>query len=1358
MVRCQSCGLRLKETAPTCPVHGEVKLERAAPAKLQRVAAGGARACSVDSEPPEAPPPALPGYELKRVLGRGGFGVVYQGVDAKDGATVAVKVSLPDQPGAVRRLAHEGELLVAIGPPFVPAVRAQGKVGTQHYVVMDFVRAPTLADRLIEQAGPLPLPIFASYAQAMLDAVDAVHARGFVHADLKPENIFIDQRPQVWLIDFGSARGGRSDPAFTRTEELAVGTAEYMAPEQCEGRPDIDRRVDVYSLGVLFYEMLSGAPPFWGNATEVREAHCSRRPPRFPAAREIPTPLEDVVLRCLSKDPERRFGTVKELRDAVAHALGAAAPDSEPLTRRRRSDPPVSGVVSTESAARAAVAPREQRSVGLLFFESASGLGAVRQILSQRSGQIARAQGSQYVAAFGHEVADNPARTALLVAQSLLNEKLAARVRVAVATISVQRRPNGEQRFFSPLFTRKEEFPQASDPAGITLTQSAVDVLTHLPVAPVSGREGLYVPDFTQARDATSIAHTGSEDTLVGRDDALSSLTESARRVVENGLPTLVSVIGDPGYGKSLLAARLAHRLGEALPSARVVTLTGTGSIGGAAYPILRDVLRSMLALPDEPPPDHGRALLSEALGTLGAQLWAAGALVLGWLSADHPEVRVLSAAPGALRSAAARLGGQALRRAALSSPLLLVIDDAHLLEEAALDAVEYAALKEGGALIWAAVFAPSSFTQARSNWGRRAAHAEQLELPALDAEAAAELARRLLRPVEHVPRPALLRIVERTQRVPRLMVELVSGLKRAGLVRRNERGRGYSLATTELEKMPDLPVVEWAASREVEALPVQLAGHARLASVLGERFTIDEVEGLLRRLERDGAFEQAQLDAAVGVRRLIDRGILVRRGAGKIDFRHGLLRETIYRSVPDALRTRIHAAALEMFQDKTQLQDEERLPRLALHAARSGLREQAAGTYLLLAERAQQQHAYLEAELMYTSALESMEASNSSVLPATQGRGLMRFRLGRCEDAVKDLDGAVELAERRVMPERVLELLLDKATILDWMGDYAQSAETARQAETIEVGSLSELLRARLTAALGRALSRAGEKEASIEKNLAAAALAEPLGDAAYETLVIALLLAGADFASNGRFEEAERVLARVIAEAQARGDLLHVAAATNNRSFIWFGLGDTENVIKDLKRVREVVRELGFAPMEFHAEGNLGEVYYIMGDMMAAEVHARAAVEVSERLSRDGWWLSHGELLLARIALYANDVAAVRDLVQRVQARLARAEKEGLKEAELPPTDRLLLSMLELALEHADDERWEALAEQCRSGSCFSEQSEVLETWGRLARRQGRLGRARTALEEALQVANVAAGLAKGRVERELQAIDTA
>ncbi|HEY7376504.1 MAG TPA: serine/threonine-protein kinase, partial [Polyangia bacterium] len=277
MIRCPTCGRRIA-AARVCPLHA---LAPPAPAPLPDAAAIGV-----------VPRPELAGFRVREPLGRGGFGVVFLADRVASGDAVAIKVARADNAAASEAVLREADALSAIGPPHVPAVYAHGRLPDgAAYVVMELVRAPVLADRLAELPGPMEIDEVERHALALLNAVEAAHEHNLVHCDLKPENVFVDPAFGAKLFDFGLVRtaGARLE---TTAEEMAAGTPEYMSPEQCDGRADVDARSDIYALGAIAYELLAGAPPFWGNPAEVRQSHRSRRPPGLSRARRVAPALE----------------------------------------------------------------------------------------------------------------------------------------------------------------------------------------------------------------------------------------------------------------------------------------------------------------------------------------------------------------------------------------------------------------------------------------------------------------------------------------------------------------------------------------------------------------------------------------------------------------------------------------------------------------------------------------------------------------------------------------------------------------------------------------------------------------------------------------------------------------------------------------------------------------------------------------------------------------------------------------------------------------------------------------------------------------------------------------------------------
>jgi tetratricopeptide (TPR) repeat protein len=1347
MIRCPSCGKRLRDGAPSCAAHGV---------------------------PPPAPPPAeapvpfvvpdpdLPAYRVNRLLGQGGFGAVFAAERLSDAQTMAIKVARADNAAAGECLAREAAALASIGSPHVPALYETGKLADGSvYAVMEFVRAPILADRLAAQGGPMPVEEFGRHALAILAILEAAHGKGLVHCDLKPENIFIDDAFGAKLFDFGLVRRAGDQPSESTREEAPAGTPEYMSPEQCEGRVDLDARSDLYALGVIFYEMLAGGPPFWGKPAEVQQNHRSRRPPALGRRTPMAVALEEAVMRCLAKDPERRFASALELRKALQAGLVAERARGEAVAAAPPSDEatPEPGAAAAgarpAAAAKPAAPARERRTVALLFFESKADVASIREAMTSVGAQLAHTAGAQYVLAFGHELGDNPTRAAANAAEMVVARGLTKRALVDLASVSIQARPDGSRRYQSPLFAKKEQYPGDADPLGVLLSPAALEVLPDVPTDPVPARPGvMLLKKATQAAEKTTTRMGVAA--LVGREEVLRVLLDAARAATGHAVPTITTLIGEAGYGKTHLAQMLVQHL-EALPRIQTLFVRAKEVLGGAGEQTTREIYARTLSLPDQAPPDLGRALLSERLGAdVAREVWAGVAVTMGWAPPEHPELRALAAAPGALRSAAARAAGEALRQMSRKRPLAVVVEDAHFVDETALDALEYATLKEADCPIWICVVGRPAFGRGRTAWASRAARKHEVTLAALEPAAAAELARRLLAPAENVPASALARLAERTQGIPMLLVELVRGLKRDGLVRKSEKGNTWSLATDELERLPDLPLVQWLSSRETESLPADLLAHARLASMLGVEFSADELEGVLQELERLGASAETQLDASIGLRRLSESGILIRHRGGRVGFRHALLRDTVYQSVPAAQRASIHRAAFDYYRRQDRLPEAQRLPQMAFHASRSGLAEESGKLYLELASRTLARHAYLDAELLFRNAIENLPKHDDlGHITASQGRGLMRFRLGRHEDALKDFNVALERARAAAAVRAQIDILLDEGIVLDWAMDWPQSAAVSEEARLLAQGELcTPLVEARVGMGRGRTLMRQDKLPEAVLTMEHAIEVAGRLGEEGYEPYTQGLSMMAWALACMTRYEDSERAFARCVATFEEHGDMIGLAGALQNRCTLSFLTNSIDRVLADYRRIIQIAREYGFPIAECLATKDLGEIYFLLGRPKEAEPYAQRGIEMyMQTLGETASRVFNAQMLLARIKWYEGDVQAAADVARGILEGQAAARASGKNDSLLTPGELVLIEMVDLALRRADDTEFDALVGKARELTLQAmDMVEIMEFKALAALRAGRRADGVRLLEAALAEADRSARLVSDRIRRQL------
>ncbi len=256
-------------------------------------------------------------YRLERELGQGGMATVYLAEDLKHHRQVAVKVLRPELAATLgpERFAREIEVAARLQHPHILGVLDSGDADGFFYYVMPYVEGETLRDRLA-RAGELPVPEAVRLLSEIAEALAVAHKAGVVHRDIKPENILLSGRHAL-VMDFGVAKAvsEASGRQQLTTAGVALGTPAYMAPEQASAEPHLDQRVDLYAVGAMAYEMLTGRPPFTGSSTaQVLAKHITEAPEPVTRHRQsIPPALEAVVMKCLAKRPADRWQSAEEL-------------------------------------------------------------------------------------------------------------------------------------------------------------------------------------------------------------------------------------------------------------------------------------------------------------------------------------------------------------------------------------------------------------------------------------------------------------------------------------------------------------------------------------------------------------------------------------------------------------------------------------------------------------------------------------------------------------------------------------------------------------------------------------------------------------------------------------------------------------------------------------------------------------------------------------------------------------------------------------------------------------------------------------------------------------------------------------
>ncbi len=527
MIRCARCHRRVN-LAGVCEEHG---LSTRPPSP----------------ELPSAPPAELAGWTQGACVAIGGSAHLFAAWDGERRAVV--KWGRWRDAALHRRFEREARYLRRTGAPLVPALYAQGVAGGWPYLVLEQLDGVTLAGHLAARAGDV-----SRVGAAIARALAALHAAGVSHGDLKPENVFLCQGG-VRLIDLGLAHAGDDDAIEPG------GTVHYTAPEQVQGGAPLPAS-DVYALGAMLFEMLTGRPPFVGERPAIEYGHLMCRPPRPGDVAPGAAALDALITACLDKRPERRPAL-----DAIIAALDgttcvAAAP--------------VAGDIAAPS--------REHGPVALLWIETRDRAEAARAIVDNQ-GRVLRERADGTLAAFLWLDHDRPAQVALAVGKRLALHG-AIVLHTAIARV---RRSSTRVTLHGPAIERPESWRPASPWNGLLVTgDAAVDLDEDLVATDP--------PGFLRAAldDQPARSQVATVPDLVARAELIDELARTLASALDDAAPLLVTLVGTAGAGKSRALDELQRILGLGHRVVRV-----GGRIGHAGRPTAGPDLAAALAMPD---------------------------------------------------------------------------------------------------------------------------------------------------------------------------------------------------------------------------------------------------------------------------------------------------------------------------------------------------------------------------------------------------------------------------------------------------------------------------------------------------------------------------------------------------------------------------------------------------------------------------------------------------------------------------------------------------------------------------------------------------------------------------------------
>jgi len=1269
------------------------------------------------------------GVEQGEVLGRrfrlearvngGGMGEVFRARDIETGAIVAAKMLIDISPENVERFEREAHVLRCLSHPgIVRCIAYDASDSDAPILAMEWLDGEDLGELLARR--PLSVEETIALGTRIADALGAAHNNGVVHRDLKPQNIFLEhssiETPKI--LDFGIAHcNGQARITQTGT---VIGTPSYMAPEQARSSSEVDTAADVFSLGCVLFECLTGTPPFHAEhmiavLAKIMFEDAPRVSSRLP---NVPAWLDSLVARMLAKEPAMRppHGA------AVVTALGA-----------RNDLHSTRGGTAGPTTLRPSLGCEERRFLGV--------------VLRGRDVACARRQGPDVT------VASNPAAelaavaarfggfletfadgtSAIIIDKGLVPTDVAARVaRCALGVWALS--PGtpmavavgfGERAKGLPMgeaIDRAARLLHASgdSKARVALDETAAELLDARFDVVFAGDGSI---SLVGERSPSESFRTLRRKTtpMVGRAHELAQLELTFEACVSEPTARAVIVSGSAGIGKSRLIQEFAERR---LHKTEIWSCRGDPLRAATSFGMLAEALRSAARIKGGESLGRRQTLLSARVAECvpeGDQRRVVS--FLGELAGiplpddDDLPLRAARRDPDLCGEQMQRALREFLRAECSRGPVVLLLEDVQWSDRASLLALD--AVLEDLAfepLFVLAAARPEIDEVFPALWARRGRL--DIRLRSLSPKACAELAHLALGNGANTT--TIERLVAWSEGHPFFLEELL---------REAAEGRIGS---------PPGTVVAMVQSR-LECLEPNARKVLRAASILGGTFW----SGAVSRLSGDDDDTVARALAVLAAHGICARQLEGRfPGVQQWTFRQALFREGAHAQLTGDDRSLGHRLAGEWLEEKGGVDPLV----LAEHFERGGLASRAAALCLTGAEQAAARRDYPVADQCYGRAELLL---GQLPMSARRARGLSRFRMGQYPEALADLGAAREEARMHGDALAETELLLDEAMVLDWMGDYREAEARVSTASAVDVGIGAKdaagdpqpqmfklgirppLVEARLLLGVGRSLHRAEQQEAAAAMLLRAAEQAASLGDEGYETHMIALLLLGYISPFLGRFSEATRALDDVIRHCEERSDFLHLGAARNNRAIVRAHCNDRKGMMDDFESTIALGCELGQPTLELAGHYNLAEHLYWLHDAELARVHVREAFATAAR--RSGCTRPPALALLdARIALSNGAHDAARDI-----AFALRAAGEPLS-----PSEDVLCTMIELATENVEDDAlddaWNAVVTRSARESVGQERIEVLEARALFAARCGRIAEARFRLAEAIELAS--------------------
>ncbi|MEZ4339559.1 MAG: protein kinase [Sandaracinaceae bacterium] len=1209
-------------------------------------------------------------FKLGKIIGSGGFGTVYRAM-GPGGVEVALKILAPhvDSKETVERFHREGT--IRIDHPNVVQVIDAGEDDGVSYIAFELLHGDPLSTVL--EKAPLPAAEVLGFAKQICTGLAAAHARDIVHRDLKPGNVFCCEDGTVKILDFGIARPmSQAGPQLTMAGSV-IGTPGYLAPEQARGEAQITPAADIWSLGVILYQALSGKNPFMRQtAVATILAVVLEEAPVLSSEDGLPRGLAEIVAGCLQKDPAARWTSAEQIGAALAGI-----------------DRSASLVTQAPAELLATIAPGERRVVALLLASEVHDVEALRAAVTELGGELIPVLGGA-IGLFGGQTYEGDE------AVRAVRAALAARSAAAWVAVSTGRATGGGGTVSGEALTAVERAVGARVP-GVALDQAAArQVRGHFELHPVG--DGIFeAPRALTRRETGNYPRLREDLPLLARDAEVAQLEAAIDTAFGSSRAVAVWIAGPPGIGKTRLRAELERRL--AVREALVLSARAESHRREAAFHGMGQLLRSEPTL--EPfflNPGVSEARRARALGemlerVLGDPTWAQQCV--------EPLARLLGLpvgeASGTRRSDPQLLADRVrvsladLFSELATQPLAIVLDDAQWADPQTLGLLDDLLDRLGSRPLLVVVVARPELAERSPDLfaGRELRRVEPHGLGAIDvATVAVTIAGR------EVSSALTTEIFRRTGGNPFFVEQIVRELVEQDLL------------DHELDELPIPLDVEGAVQSRLDHLPPPEKQLCKRASIFASPFTEPAL----------AALELAEASRHLGA--LAKRGLVSARHGRpearqrEYRFRSSLVAEVAYRMNTDEARRELHRMAAEFLAGDFHVDREE----LARH-------------YHLGGDDAHAAEEYAQAAFAASTRGDSpsvVRCAERAIELGVEGELACDLQLARA-DALSFI-GDKEAQREALDAARACAVNdAQRAAALSLDGSLLASSGQTEEGLALTAEGVAVARATRDGEILATALARHGWVQlyaGHVSDAAEAIGEASSIDGLSPETEALVATWRGQLYTALGDLYRRKVAMEDAIERYRVIGDLRRAAACEVNLADTFNRIGGYEEAEASLRAALASCRKVGNRVVEGYALANLG--YALAGQGQVD--HALASFDAALALARE---LSQPRLALAvrayraRALLARDEPFAVAEEARRVAERARGMKMPALEASALAIASRAALAGDDPDAALADAERAMTLRDEI--GTMEEDEAEIFLALAEALRALGQTERAK-------------------------------